>query len=354
MLHHTQKYNVLIIITDQQRGDTIGYANNFINTPHLDKLAKNSVVCTHAYTQSPQCQPSRASLLTGRYPTAHRVWWNGIDMPRSELTIGNYLRTYGYKTGYFGKLHFTGKETHTKIAKHFGFDTTFLYEDWVESLKLLNSEYKGKSVVEKEFYEPMNTGAWTGRLSFKELHHEEIITDHAVNFMEVAQEPFVCIVGYHGPHPPYAAPDEFSKLYNISDIPSQKIVTPSGYTLSSNDWKELKKQYYGSISWIDSCVGRLLKSIGRDTIVIFTSDHGDILGDHGLFSKGLFAYEGNIHVPLIMKLPDIKPIVYKHLIQLIDIVPTIFEACDMPIYPAIQGLSLLDGINGNYAVNENL
>ena len=121
------KPNILWIITDQQRFDSVGYVNPFIKTPNIDRLASSGIVCNNAYVQSQQCQPSRASMLTGRYPSAHKVWWNQTPLSKSEKTIANYLEPT-YQTAYFGKMHFTttGDSWDSSLA-HFGFNHSFIF-----------------------------------------------------------------------------------------------------------------------------------------------------------------------------------------------------------------------------------
>jgi len=358
MLHHhvvrNSKPNVIIIITDQQRFDAVGYVNPNIITPNLNKLASESVICAEAFVQSPQCQPSRASILTGRYPTAHRVWWNETKLAPTELTIGNYFEAAGYSTGYFGKLHIDGDSDYTSVAKHFGFRHTFLSEDWqlMATGKLLQT---GKSIpnrIREEFFGPMATKTWVGQLSNRSLHHEDMITTKAVEFIQSQTEPYLAVISYNGPHPPYAAPTEFSQLYDPStlSVPKERVPNLMGHVLSSSEWRELKRQYYGAVSWIDDNVGRIL-SIDQSAIVVFLSDHGDILGDHGLFSKGIFAYDGNIRIPLLFKIPGVNPSDYRHLVQTIDILPTLLHAVGVGGTPGIQGKSLLEHFKSDTAAN---
>ncbi len=357
MLAHVQpksRPNVLFIISDQHRADLVGYETPGVRTPNLDALAAAGIVCHRAYVQSPQCQPSRASIFTGRHPTAHKVWWNEIDMPKTERTLGNHLADAGYRTAYFGKLHFDGPERHDAIARHFGFQRSYLYQDW---LNLVTSGESGKkrAAVANEFYGIMGKAAWTGRFTNRELHHEEVITARALNFLaERRAEPFLAVVGFHGPHPPYAAPDEFSRQYDDHDFgrPRQPVRTYSGHVLSDDEWHDLNVQYRGAVSWIDDCIGRLVGAVGPDTIVIYVSDHGDILGDHGLFSKGMFAYEGNTRVPLIIRLPDHRPLHHQHLVQSIDLVPTILEATGTSVPRSVQGKSLLSGFSNDEPTNQ--
>lgn len=334
----------------------MGFRNPKIQTPNIDQLAKAGVVCPTTVVQSPQCQPSRASFLTGRYPTALKMWWNEIPLHPDEKTIGNYLNEAGYYTGYFGKFHVDGVGGHTKVAEHFGFKTSYLSEDWQN---LLISEHweipkRGSNRVREEFYGPMQKEPWVGRFTDRQLHHEDVITDKAISFMQNSWCPFFCMVGFHGPHPPYAAPDPFNDLYDPAsfDVPKKMLSTYSGVKMTPELWRNLKSQYYGSVTWIDDNVGRLMGAAGDNTIIVFTSDHGDILGDHGLFSKGLYAYDGNTTVPLVMKFPDRKPVDYPHIVQSIDVLPTLLEAVDVNRNPAIQGRSLFQAFWEKRLVND--
>lgn len=348
------KFNLLFIITDQQRADAIGYVNPLVKTPHINYLASRSVFCRNAFVQSPQCQPSRASILTGRYPTAHRVWWNETAVPTTEQTIGNYLARAGYYTGYFGKLHFDGNGSHSDVARYFGFQKSFLFEDWQQWVTAKHLSQKGASPVEMEFYGPMSRPTWTGEFAHRATHHEEVVTERAIEFMKTSAEPWCAMVGFHGPHPPYAAPSEFSSQYALDDmsVPSMPVLTYAGHRMSPDEWRQLKRQYYGSISWIDECVGKLTAAAGLKTVVVFTSDHGDILGDHGYFSKGLFAYDGNIKVPLIIRIPGFGHRDYEHLVQSIDVLPTVFRTLGVPIPRGVQGVDLTHGFNTNQPVND--
>ena len=363
MLTHqsNQKPNVLLILTDQQRYDAVGYINPAINTPNIDALARTSVVCTQAVVQSPQCQPSRASLLTGRYPTAFKMWWNEQPLDLRERTIGNILRDNGYRTGYFGKMHVDGKGGHTKIAKHFGFDDTFLYTDWAHLLidGELDTDGFGAE-IRKEFYHPMSNepsdghGPWVGRFSSRDLHHEDVITKKAIKFLQNnSHSPYFCMIGFHGPHPPYAAPPPYDTMYDPASLSVPELhMTPFGFQTTPEYWRDLKSQYYGCISWIDDNIGQILEHVDNNTIVIFSSDHGDILGDHGLFSKGLYAYDGNVRVPLLIRFPSQYHAEYAHTVQTIDILPTILGCVGVEKPAGVQGLNLCEVLKTNQPLNE--
>lgn len=339
MIKHNKRKHIVLIITDQLRWDAVGYVNKSILTPNLNSLALESVNCTLAHTQSPQCQPSRSSLMTGRYPTAHKVWWNSINLPNTEITIGNYLHNAGYKTAYFGKLHMCSRES----LPDFGFNYRFLYEDWLET---------ARNKIITEYRSGMTHHAWTGRLSNRKEHHEDVITDHAINFIRSSLDPTFCVISYLGPHPPYSAPPPYSSMYPISEMisPTDKTIH-EGVELTDEDWKDLKSQYFGMVSWIDNNIGKLLSELS-DSLIIFTSDHGDILGDHGKFSKGLYAYDGNVRVPLLIKDQDLVPMKYNYLAQSIDILPTILDLLKIKKDKRIQGNSLINGFKNNIPIND--
>lgn len=366
MFSHIDNLNLLFIITDQQRYDAVGYINNIVQTPNIDKLASLSTVCHQAIVQSPQCQPSRASFLTGLYPDNIQMWWNETKLNPLLKTIGNYLSDHGYDTGYFGKLHIDGDLNYKQIANHYGFNNCYLSEDWLNLLQ--TSRDYATTVVRHEFYSPMNTDSdiclpqkrlapWAGKLSSHELHHEDVIVKNAIRFIDQHKDqngPYACFVSFHGPHPPYCSPPPYNDLYKYGDIPLPDILAPTwfGHQLSKMDWHHIKSQYYGAIAWIDNYIGQILERVNySNTIVIFTSDHGDILGDHGFFSKGVFTYEGNIRVPLIIKHPSILPSDYNHSVQMIDLLPTLLSMMGIDL-PNANGVDLSKALTNNSLVNQ--
>jgi len=352
-----QKPNVLILLTDQQRHNAVGYVNPRVYTPNIDRLCGQSVNCPQTIVQSPQCQPSRASLLTSKYPNTLKMWWNDISLDRKERTLGNLLRHEGgYETGYFGKMHIDGTGSHTDRANHFGFSKSFLYEDWASfNNRTLDSPKKRDNPVYAEFHKAMEKEPWIGKFSSRELHHEDVITTSAINFIKSldGSQPYLCVVSYNGPHPPYAAPPPFSTMYDPAsfDVPDKMGRTYNGTLMTPDLWRDLKSQYYGCISWIDDNIGRLLDFVDDNTIIIFTSDHGDILGDHGLFSKGIYAFEGNVRVPLLMKFPGHTATTYSHTVQSLDIVPTILSAVGVKRERLMQGKDLIGSLWSNNKVN---
>jgi len=367
MFNSPSNLNLLFIITDQQRYDAIGYTNHLVKTPNLDGLADQSIVCRQAIVQSPQCQPSRASLLTGLYPDNIKMWWNETTLDPKYRTIGNHLIDNGYNTGYFGKLHIDGEPNYKQVANHYGFTNTYLTEDWIGLIQSNKDHAVNKA--KHEFYSPMQTdiqislplkymAPWTGKLSSSQSHHEDVVVNNAIRFLQqqkLQHKPFACFVSFHGPHPPYCSPPPFNDLYRYGDIPlpDQLSTTWFGHQLSKTDWHNIKAQYYGAIAWIDDYIGQILSTVDlSDTLVIFTSDHGDILGDHGYFSKGVFTYEGNVRVPLIIHWPGMGRVEYHHPVQLIDILPTVMDIMGLSFNDKIDGINLSQSLLSDSPVNE--
>lgn len=285
------------------------------------------------------------------------MWWNGLRLDPKEKTIGNVLRSNGYDTGYFGKMHVDGIGSHTSIARHFGFDESFLYEDWCNLLTTDHVEMTGvksqPNRIRDEFFAIM-AKSWVGKLSTRRLQHEDVVADRAIEFIKKwRNKPYFCVVGFHGPHPPYAAPPPFDTMYDPASlsVPSKMRKTDFGFQMTPESWQELKSQYFGMVSWIDDNIGRILKHVDSNTIVIFTSDHGDILGDHGYFSKGLYAYEGNIRVPLMIRFPGRPATEYTHIVQAVDLVPTVLGALEVKRLAGMQGHNLYPHIWDNQKVN---
>ncbi len=348
MLSHGSGKSVLFIITDQQRYDAVGYKSSFLKTPNIDKLSSESITFDRVYVQSPQCQPSRASIFTGRYPTAHKVWWNSINLPTTEITIGNIFRNT-HKTAFFGKAHFNDDDK--LVIKKFGFDHDFLFCDWCA----LNNRTRTDENPKSDYYRCMEKSSWCGKLRFSsDLYHDDIVTDKAIEWIKNYNEQFLAVVSFINPHPPYAAPFPYSEMYSAHDFdkPKGNCWSINGKLINDSDWDIIKSQYYGNVSLIDYNVGRLLECVGDDVIVVFTSDHGDILGDHNLFSKGLYAYEGNTRVPLILKNKEMGPSKYNHIVQSIDILPTLCNMVGISTNNRMQGRNLTKAIENNRKTND--
>lgn len=338
--------NVLILITDQQRADSIGTAY----TPNLNEFAK-SAVNFNCFAQSPQCQPARCAFWTGRYPSTYNMWWNEMSLSQSEMTLANHLRDIQYETAYFGKWHL---DKTVDTLGHFGFDpqNSYLEQDWRKGIGV----DKQGALSKREYLGLMKTKSWAGKLSGRANQHDDMVAERAVRFMnQCGDKKFLCAVGFRGPHPPYAAPPPFSELHRPENYNGPEgVVTYDGDVLTNDDWKLIKSQYYGCVSWLDDNIRRILEFVDRkqpNTIVIFTSDHGDMLGDHGCFSKGLYAYEQVIRVPLMIRVPTLTARNYGHITQHIDVAPTVLDLLDQPVPSAMQGKSLVRAMRVGEKVN---
>jgi arylsulfatase len=396
---HDSRPNILWYCTDQQRFDTIrAMGNQHINTPNLDKFVSSGVAFRSAYTQSPICTPSRASFLTGRYPASTHVHRNGNShFPGSEVLVTKLLADAGYDCGLIGKLHLAtaaeGREKRTDDgyrAFHYSHhpmasaqqDCT-QYNDYTRWL----AEEKGVNPV--ELYSKVSGFCTEGVPA--ELHQSTWCTDMAMRFIEESRDgPWMLSINPFDPHPPFDPPKEYldrydpdalpPPLFQHSDLERQKqfqnicqqavhASNPEGQNSTSPthigdtsaatrppdtfNGRQVKAAYYAMIELLDDQFGRLVDYLDHkgeleNTIIIFHSDHGEQLGDHGLLYKGCRFFEGLVHVPLIISWKGkIQPgRVSKALVELVDIAPTVLDAAEIDIPYYMQGKTLMPLLRG--------
>tara|TARA_R110000751_G_scaffold71196_2_gene143971 strand:- start:929 stop:2278 length:1350 start_codon:yes stop_codon:yes gene_type:complete len=325
------QYNVLFVLCDQLRHDSVGYINPLVSTPNIDKLATQSFQFTNNFVQSPQCCPSRASILSGSYPNSIKMWWNDSKFEPDSPTLGQIFKGAGYQTAYFGKWHLQGNSNPNQMASHHGFDTNYLYNNW-------KSEYKHTDSY-KEFMESFECKGLIGAKEHPEKHHDTIMTDKAIDYINRSGEfrdilrsggNSFTLLSYHGPHAPYSAPQKYLDIYDDSKLLElanfSKTKVHSRFVLDKSEWSDLRRRYYGCISWIDDHIGRLLNSCDlSNTIVVLTSDHGDILGEHQLWDKGLYAYDPVVRTPLLIKVPGMASKIYDGLTESVDLFSTLLS-----------------------------
>ena len=356
-----RKPNVLLIMTDQQRRDSIGaYGNPVIKTPNLDLLANTGVRFENCYVASPACMPSRASIITGRYPAAHGVWANGVPLPENEETLAKVLLRNGYATRGVGKFHFQPHfngtpplptmETHPE--PYYGFQEFHLGEDNRYGELGLWLEKNHPDYAKKEDSELPH-----------ELHQTGWAADKTIGFIERCakqDQPFFVFCSFVDPHEGYGPPSPYREMYKEEEMPQplRKADELAGGRFenypknvgSSSEWynrrvAHWRAQYYGEVTFIDAAVGQILKTLDElnlrnNTLVVFTSDHGDMTGDHWLWGKGDFHYTAGYAVPLIMNWPNVlKPKVVDGIVQNVDIFPTITDLIGVENPPGIQGKS---------------
>ena len=387
--------NILWICTDQQRYDTIGaLGNDCASTPNIDRLVGEGVACTRAYCQSPICTPSRASFLSGMYASAVHVNGNGNECfpSRHPPLVTQLLADSGYDCGLIGKLHLASAFGRTEPRTDDGYrywqyshaprddwESGHDYADWVRA--------RGADLGELT-RDPRGVPA--------QLHQTTWCAEKAMEFIrqERAGRPWLASVNIYDPHPPFNPPQSYREifdparmpgpLFRESDLEQQRqlqavdfqsearrpqaldIESPiiphspkkGGERLSPDstggrDTKSLQAAYYAMIKLIDDRVGDMLECLEEsgqrdDTLVVFTSDHGETLGDHGLIQKGCRFYEGLVRVPLIFSLPGrvLSKLRCDALVELLDLAPTFLELAGVDVPERMQGKSLLPILQG--------
>ncbi len=373
--------NILFICTDQQRSDALGcYGNPHIQTPAIDALAADGVLFERCIVQSPVCAPSRASLMTGQYPRTHGLWGNGVALPDHQPLFTKALAESGYDCGSIGKMHLSacfGGRTERRLDDGFRFfawahdpshgSPDNAYHQWLEgNFPDLYAEAIGSD-------ERKDRQAVTFDTMPTEAHYSRWTSATAIDFLESARDPekpFFLWVNFYDPHHPFVAPQDYLDRYDPATLPEpvgfpgeletkpeiQRQASAESYAghargFTTYDGKEIQQiiaAYYAMVSLIDYEVKRILDRLDalgltEDTIVIFTSDHGEMLGDHQLLLKGPMLYEPAVRVPLIMRWPGHLPAGERRgdLVEWIDLNPTFLELAHLPPLPGNQGISLL-------------
>ena len=385
--------NVLWICSDQQRWDTLGcYGNHFVQTPVLNRLAETGTLFEHCYSQSPVCTASRASFLTGRYPRTTRCRQNGQDIPRDEVLVTKLLASAGYTCGLSGKLHISAcnpsvcKTTERRIDDGYA-DFHWSHHSgpgWGQ-----NNEYWAWLTEKGTRFEtqPHPQSQWVQIGMPKETHQTTWCAEKAVEFIKARVQdgkPWLFSINMFDPHHPFDAPathlERYLKFFDdiplpnyiegeLENKPSYQTFDHQGAyghkcgfpfnTMSEKDHRLVRASYWAMCDLIDEQVGRVLAALKEtnqidNTFVIFTSDHGEMLGDHGIYLKGPYFYEPAVRVPLIISWPGrIKPQRSSALVELIDIAQTVLDAAGVPHRAGMQGKSLWALLTGNGDCNHH-
>jgi len=389
--------NILWLCTDSQRWDTLGcYGNRFVRTPAADRLAAEGVRFDHCYAQNPLCQPSRGAFLTGRYPVANRLRMNGQDMPESEgpRLVTHRLAAEGYRCGLSGKLHLRACDARLKmggpewwrekrplneyLVREERLDDGYDDFNWDHAPNPDNphSDYRAwvRGQGREIQYPPREDCAWVQHGMPDELHQTRWCADHAIRFIRQNQgRPWLFSFNCFAPHYNFNPSGEFLAPYldRLEEIPLPNYVEgelatkPASQTafaqrkrwnaddMTARDHRMIRAAYWAMCDQVDFHVGRILDALEasgqrENTIVIFTSDHGEMLGDHNLYLKGPLLYDPAIRVPLIVSWPGVIPAGVESgaLVELSDLAPTIMEATTGQIPAAMQTQSLWPLITG--------
>ena len=407
--NNTQKKNILFIMCDQLRYDYLScYGHPTLQTPNIDRLADMGMRFEHAYVQAPQCGPSRACIYTGRYMTSHGSNWNRIPLSPTEKTIGDYLKPLGYRTAVVGKTHMRPDlETYNKLgidssdpnvelAVHAGFEPyerddglnpdPIVNPDLGYNRHLQNIGYKSKNPWQQNANNVVDEDGTIKNGWLIENNHlpanvkEEdsetaYMTKRAMDFMDEAEaddQPWCLHLSYIKPHWPYVAPEPYHAMYSQDDmIPVQRdesekenahpvfqhFMDQAGSQTMARAQTRNKAipAYMGLIKQIDDHIGNLLnyleeKNLLSNTMIVFTSDHGDYLGDHFLVEKLLF-HDPSVRVPLIIYDPntEVRGSTCTDLVESIDLLPTFIDFVDGDLEAEahrLEGRSLLPHLQG--------
>ncbi|MDB4292582.1 sulfatase [Maribacter sp.] len=337
--------NVLILLTDQWRAQATGYAGDpNVHTPHLDSLAAMSVNFKNAVSGMPVCSPFRASLLTGQRPLTHGVFMNDVQLDTNAVTMAKVFAKEGYDTGYIGKWHLDGHGRLQNVApgkRRQGFEFWKGNEcthDYNKSVYYDNDDPTRK--------------IWEGYDTFQQ-------TDAALDYIkerETSENPFLMLVSYGTPHAPYhTAPEEYRNRFDPDKMILHKNVP--------EDMKEQAKKdlagYYGHIAALDDMIGKLISNLREtnqieNTIILFTSDHGDLLGSHGAYKKQQ-PYEESARVPMLYYIPERLKIAIgekEALMNSEDILPTLLGLCDIAIPNTVEGLNYRPYLEGKEQIGD--
>ena len=396
-----KKKNILIIMADQLGASFINcYGSGVDSTPTIDSLASKGMLFERCYATSPVCAPNRASMLTGRSPIVHGITRNNYVLSNDLPTFAHVLRDSGYTTAHFGKLHQTPMSLDVpRDLSYLGFDYFVVTEDmkWGPYLEWVQDNYpehyehvlsycwwyglRNLSDDEKEQYKNVNsdilgklkeTTEWNQMYSSTlpaKLHDTTYITNCTIDFLDKQHsedKPFVCQVSFVDPHDPYDPPAPYDKMFSPDDMPEpipkdwdddsflstrvflgyEKITDNAGAN------KKLRALYHGSIRFIDDQIKRIVNKLSElnildDTIIVFTTDHGDALGDHGLITKGVVHYDASIRVPLIVYGSDIAVGKTNRLTCTLDFFPTFCDIAEITeMRPPNEGNSFYNELCG--------
>ncbi len=329
--------NILFILADQWRASAFSYAGDpNVKTPQIDKLAAQSLNFVNAVSVLPVCTPYRAALMTGRFPTSTGMFLNDLYLPDEELCLGEIFQGAGYDTAYIGKWHLDGHGRSAFIppARRQGFD----YWKVAECDHNYNhSHYYTGSSPEKKI--------WPGYDAYAQTADAQVyLREHAQ-----AAKPFVLCLAFGTPHFPHgSAPEEFKALYP----PAKLVLAPNVDAERAAAARRELQGYYAHCTALDKCVGDVLATLqqtglNEKTIVVFTSDHGDMMGAHGIAPclKQWF-YDESAHVPFLLRHPRAPARVVTTPLNAPDILPTLLGLAGVPVPPAVEGEDLSAVVTG--------
>ena len=394
--------NLLIIMTEQQPTSTLGcYGNPLKPTPHLDRFASGGIRFSNCQISAFPCSPSRATLLTGCYPQRHGVFTNNIPLDDNIPSLGYILKNAGYATAYFGKSHLKGhmyrdvpwREPYNgswynrripvadrfeveKIPGGLGEDVPHLgFDTWAGGWRQYHAYLKRVGLEHLLNHRPLPGNHQVASSAPNDRHRYSLIPEehHMAAFFAHRAErflrmhrgsslPFFMVVSFYGPHLPVAPPKPWNEKFRLEDCPlpdnhpdtlegKPESQRENAYCYKLPSWSEAQfrdyiRRYYGYAAYIDAQIGRILDALAssgfeEDTIVLFTSDHGDLIGAHGFVYKiDEACYKEMMNVPLLLRVPGrtLPGSVSRSLVGTVDIMPTLLDLLDLKIPGGVHGI----------------
>ncbi len=381
--------NVLLLMSDQHAPFALGaQGDTLAHTPNLDALARSAVLFDDAYCTNPVCLPSRASMLTGLYTHHNGAYDNKTPWPYQHKTLAHYFHEAGYISSLIGKMHFDDGQTH-------GFDYHLDFNEWFQylgpktglwanevgfgpdsgaGLPQIPEIWEGKDPWAGARIDDDRQGrVAVGRVSHlaEEDHFESFVARETIAFLKKygRQHPFFLVSSFLKPHEPFMPASRFAAMYNpgamklprtwgkvdLSTVPSfiRRAIEWPRFTPELRDPESAKiriAMYYAQLAQTDDCIGKVLNALRElgledDTIVLYTADHGEMLGRHGLWGKFVF-YQPSVGVPLIFRAPRLTPrnVHCQTPVSLVQLVPTLLELCQVPIPDGLDGQSFVPNL----------
>lgn len=360
--------NIIYLLSDQHNPAVMGCSGDpYVCTPNLDSLYARGTALDSCYCAAPLCVPSRSSLLTGLLPTHSGVYNNMQCLPSDKATFVNSLTVGGYETVLSGRMHFVGNDQRHGYEKRFVGDITPCYIGGDNEAEIYG-DFKRSSG--QNLTSIKKSGAGHSAV----LDFDEDVTAEACRYLETRtdERPLFMTVGFYGPHCPYIAPKELYDYY-YETLPELPFMGPEEKAamhpairkwydnrkmeeVTPEDVRRIRAAYYGMVEYVDGLIGRILDTVGKtvgwdNTIVIYGSDHGDNIGEHGLFWKTNF-YEGSAHVPMVYVWPGVFPegAHVSGVTSLLDTAPTLLELTGCEKLPECDGMSLVSNLKTGTAV----
>jgi choline-sulfatase len=344
--------NIVFIMADQLAAQALSlYGNSVCKTPNLDRLAKQGTVFENAYSNNPLCVPSRASLLSGKLSPAIGVYDNANELPSATPTMAHFLRKAGYWTELCGKMHFIGPD------QLHGFNTRSVTDVYPANYQWIADWSAGPAFVPSGTALNGVVEAGSCIRTMQEDYDDEVEHTCIQNLYDYARDPerspFFQLVSFTSPHTPFTVSQEYWDRYSadeidsptVGEIPFEELDYHSKalffahgrhrHRVGADHLRDTRHAYYGMISYIDDKVGKILDTLERtglrdNTAVVFTSDHGEMLGERGMWFKQCF-WEWSAHVPLIVSVPGM-PVGKRceSVVSLVDLLPTFLDLAGLP------------------------